>query len=162
MRKTCFRTLSAALPALLVAGLAGRAVAAGPFPDKNLEEAVRAVLQDPKGDLTDAKLSADVFILETTKEVRNLAGLEKCKNLAQLKAPKGQVADLTPLKGLTNLQSLDLSGNKITDLAPLAGLTRLQYLELSNNQIAKVDPLAKMASLASLYLTGNKISDIGP
>ena len=39
-------------------------MSAGPFPDKNLEEAVRAVLKhEPKAELTDEKLQ-NVYILE--------------------------------------------------------------------------------------------------
>src|SRR6266508_2468922 len=57
---------------------------AGPIADKNLETAVRAVLQEPKADLTDEKLN-NVFVLEAAgKEIKSLAGLEKCKNLALL------------------------------------------------------------------------------
>src|SRR5262245_22492630 len=101
--------------------------AATPIPDKNLETAVRAVLQEPKADLTDEKLN-NVYVLEAAgKEIKDLTGLEKCKNLSLLKIPKNQVADLKPLQGLTNLQSLDLADNKVEDITPLAGLTKLQY-----------------------------------
>src|SRR5262249_10569911 len=106
-----------------------------PIPDKNLEAALRAVLLDPKGDLTEGML-ANVFVLEAKgKKIANLAGLEKCKNLSLLNVAKNAVADLTPLKDLKNLQSLDLSGNKVSDLKPLKDLTRLSYLELSDNEI---------------------------
>src|SRR5205807_5663728 len=115
-------------PALLPGG---REAVAGPFPDKNLEEAVRAERQDTKGELTDEALTK-VFVLEASgKKARDLKGLEKCKNLSELKLSKNDIADLKPLKDLTDLQSLDLSGNKVADVTPLAGLTRLQYLELS-------------------------------
>src|SRR3954462_2851631 len=115
--------------------------APAPFPDKNLEAAVRAVLQhDPKTDLTDEKLQ-NVYVLEAPgKEIRDLTGLEKCKNLALLRLSKNQVADLGPLSGLTNLQSLDLADNQVEDLAPLAELKGLQYLELSNNKVANLAP----------------------
>src|SRR5207253_7915650 len=61
------------------------AVNAAPFTDKNLETAVRAVLQNPKGDLTDEVLR-NVYILEASgKSIKDLTGLEKCKNLASRK-----------------------------------------------------------------------------
>jgi internalin A len=133
-----------------------------PFPDTNLEAAVRAVLQEPKGELTDDKL-LNVYILEAPgKQLKSLKGLEKCKNLALLKVTTNQLSDLTPLKELVNLQSLDLASNQISDLTPLKGLTGLQYLELSNNQVVKVDALSGLGSLSALYLTGNKVSDIAP
>ena len=135
----------------------------GPFPDKNLEEAIRAVLKhEPKVELTDEKLQ-NVYILEAPgKEIKDLTGLEKCKNLALLKLTKNQISDLGPLKGLANLQSLDLADNTIVDIAPLADVKALQYLELSNNQVADITPLGNLTSLTSLYLTNNKIVDIGP
>ncbi len=130
------------------------------FPDKNLEAAVRAVLHEPKGELNDANLM-NVYVLEAAgKDIRNLTGLEKCKNLALIKLSKNHITDLTPIKDLANLQSLDLAENKITDATPLSGLTKLQYLELSNNQISKVDPLSGLTSLSALYLSGNRISSI--
>ena len=53
-----------------------------PFPDKGLEATVREVLHEPKETLTDEKL-ANVYTLESSgKGIRDLTGLEKCKNLA--------------------------------------------------------------------------------
>jgi hypothetical protein len=140
-----------------------RAAQAGPIADKSLETAIRAVLQEPKADLTDEKL-ANVYVLEANgKGIKDLTGLEKCKNLADLKLAKNEITDIKALKDLTNLQLLDLAGNKIADITPLAGLVKLQYLELSDNQVTKVKPLAGLgAALTSLYLGGNKISSIGP
>ncbi len=133
-----------------------------PFPDKNLETAVRAVLHEPNAELTEEKLN-NVYILEASgKSIRDLTGLDKCKNLALIRLTNNQVVNLTPLKDLTNLQSLDLSGNQITDIAPLKGLTKLQYLELSHNQIAKVDSLSGLTALSALYLSHNQVVDITP
>src|SRR5438552_19015413 len=111
----------------LIHARASSAHAAGPFPDKNLEAAVRAALHlEDKAELNDDKLK-NLYILEAAgKEIRDLAGLEKCPNLALIKLSKNQVADVAPLKGLANLQSLDLAGNKVADVAPLAGLAKLQ------------------------------------
>jgi uncharacterized protein (TIGR03067 family) len=133
-----------------------------PFKDKNLEAAVRAALHQPTGDLTDSNL-LNLYILEAPdKKIESLAGLDKCKNLMQLKITKNQVFDLRPLRELTNIQSLDIADNKISDISPLAALTKLQYLEGSNNQIARIDALAAMAALNSLYLGGNQIVDLAP
>lgn len=130
--------------------------------DKNLEAAIRAVLQEPKAPLTETNL-LNVYVLEAAgKGIANLQGLDKCKNLALLKLTNNQVADLAPLKELVNLQSLDLAGNKITDIGPLAGLTKLQYLELSNNQVQNVAPLNKLSALSALYLSNNKVADVAP
>jgi Leucine-rich repeat (LRR) protein len=152
-------TIVVALWTLIV--LCGQLMAA-PFEDKNLEAAVLAALNDPKATLNDDTL-AKVFVLHANgKNIGNLIGLEKCKNLQEIRLAKNAIVDLAPLKDLKNLQSLDLAGNKIVDPGPLAGLTRLQYLELSNNQIAKIDSLAGLTNLSALYLSGNKITDIAP
>jgi internalin A len=132
------------------------------IPDKSLEAALREVLREPTAKLTDEKLN-NVFVLHANKKgIRNLAGLEKCKNLQEIRLAENEITDVKPLAGLTNLLSLDLAKNKIVDVAPLKGLERLQFLELTHNQIVNVAPLSGLSSLASLYLTDNKISDIGP
>src|SRR5258708_31213449 len=52
------------------------------FADKNLEAAVRAVLQHGSGELSEANL-ANVYLLEATgKSITNLQGLENFKNLS--------------------------------------------------------------------------------
>src|SRR3954468_17441957 len=106
--------LAAVLTSLL---LAGEALGASPFPDKNLEAAIRNVLKhEPKVELTDEKLQ-NVYIREAPeKAIRDLTGLEKCKNLALIKLTKNEATDLKPLKDLTNLESRDLAGNAITDV----------------------------------------------
>lgn len=150
---------------LAVAGLAAAksAEAATPFPDKNLDAAVRAVLRvDDKADLNDEALNK-VFVLEApSKGIENLTGLEKCKNLALLRLNKNKITDVKPLAGLINLQSLDLSANQITDAGPLSGLTNLQYLELSENKVTDVAPLKPLTKLSALYLGSNAITDIAP
>ncbi len=142
---------------------AGTARAASPFPDKNLEAAIRDVLKhEPKVELTDKKL-LDVYILEAAgKDIKDLTGLEKCKNLLQIKLTKNRISDLKPLKDLVNLQSLDLAQNAIKDIAPLANLKGLQYIELTDNQIETLTPLSGLTSLTSLYLGSNSIKDIAP
>src|SRR6476620_7319674 len=96
------RLVSQPLVIALFGGVLGLARAeralAGPFADKNLEEAVRAVLKhEPKAELTDEKLQ-NVYVLEAPgKSIKDLSGLEKCKNLALLRLSKNQVRDLAPL-----------------------------------------------------------------
>lgn len=135
------------------------------FPDKNLEAALRALVfekKDKTDELTDDDLRK-IFILDGKgKGITNLAGLEKCENLLEIKLAKNEIVDVAPLKGLTNLQSLDLSNNKISDVTPLTGLVALQYLQLSNNQIASVQPLSPLVKLSALDLSGNKIADLAP
>jgi internalin A len=148
---------------------AGSARAESPFPDKNLEAAIRDCLKhEPKVELTDEKL-LDIYFLEAPgnkdapdKWIKDLKGLEKCKNLALIKLTKNKIADLKPLKDLANLQSLDLAQNEIKDISPLAGLKALQYIELSGNKIEKIDALKDLTAVNSLYLGNNEIKEISP
>ena len=147
----------------ILAAWAQPARADSPFPDKNLEAAIRDVLKhEPKVELTDEKL-LDIYFLEAPgKEIKDLKGLEKCKNLALIKLTKNKISDLKPLKDLANLQSLDLADNEIKDISPLAGLKSLQYIELSGNKIEKIDALKDLTAVNSLYLGKNEIKDISP
>ena len=132
-----------------------------PFPDKNLETAVRDVLHEPQAELNEEKLN-NVYILHANgKKIRDLTGLEKCKNLQEIRLADNKIANLTPLKDLTNLQSLDLAGNQIVDINPLKGLTKLQYLVLDRNQVAKLDALSGLSAIWALRLSNNQIADIG-
>src|SRR5262249_42164184 len=96
---------SLAVPAmalLVLLAWSGLALAAAPFPDKNLEAAIRDVLKhEPKVELTDEKLQ-NVYILEAQgKDIKDLTGLEKCKNLALIKLNKNKITDIKALKDLT-------------------------------------------------------------
>ena len=148
---------------LILAPCAQSASADSPFPDKNLEAAIRDVLKhEPKVQLTDEKL-LDIYFLEAPgKDIKDLTGLEKCKNLALIKLTKNKISDLKPLKDLANLQSLDLAGNEIKDISPLAGLKSLQYIELSGNKIEKIDALKDLTNLNAIYLGNNQIKDLSP
>ncbi len=162
-----FRSLLTFVLFTLAASLAPpRAVRGdGPFPDKNLETAIRGYLfdkKDPSKELSDDDLKK-IFVLEAKgKGIKDLTGLDKCSNLELINLAQNELGELAPIKGLVNLQSLDLSHNHVSDATPLAGLTALQYLELSGNQITSVEPLAGLTKLASLYLAENKLSDIAP
>src|SRR5437660_1704410 len=87
---------AALAPTLLL--LAPAAFAAPvPIPDKNLETAIRAALHEPSSELNEDKLN-NLFVLEAPgkegKQIKDVTGLEKCKNLALLKLTNNQIADL--------------------------------------------------------------------
>lgn len=147
---------------------AGAAVAQSIFPDKNLETIVRREVFEKRNN-DQPILEADVPNISRVvgkgkegKKVTNLAGLEKCRSVAEIDLDYHEVTDLSAIKDLKNVQLLSLKGNKIKDLSPLAGLTNLQYLQLENNEVTDLAPLAGLTNLRSLYLTNNKIKDITP
>jgi|LSQX01.3.fsa_nt_gb Leucine-rich repeat (LRR) protein len=116
-------------------GSTGKAVE---FADPNLEEALRAALEKPAGELT----------------VEDLSGLE------ELNAPVRDIADLGGLEHAVNLRYLNLYRNRITDLSPLSGLAGLEVLILSDNDITDISPLGELAKLRELNLAENRIRDL--
>ena len=154
-----------ALAAIVLTGLtlqfSAKAVAADIFPDKNLTAAVRDGLKKgEKDELKEEDLKNLYFLMGKGKKIANLAGLEKCLNLASIDLANNDIQELKPLAGLKNVQTLDLSANKISDVAPLAGLEKLQYLQLDKNQIEKLDSLKDLKKLSSLYLSNNKVKSV--
>ncbi len=84
-------TIAPAIVLLAIPAWSPAARAASPFPDKNLEAAIREVLKhEPKVELTDEKLQNVYFLEATGKDIKDLTGLEKCKNLAAAQARQEQ------------------------------------------------------------------------
>ncbi len=139
------------------------ATSESPIADEKLEAAVRATLKlDADAELNEETLRK-LYLLEARDAgIKDLKGLELCRNLSLLNLARNEVADLGPLADLENLQSLDLSKNHIKNIEPLSGLTRLQYLELTGNEIENIGPLAPLEKLSALYLSQNQIEDIAP
>jgi internalin A len=165
MRRPTFpvATIAPAIVLLAIPAWSAAARAASPFPDKNLEAAIRDVLKhEPKVELTDEKLQNVYFLDATGKDIKDLTGLEKCKNLQELTLARNKISDIKALKELTNLISLDLSENAIKDIGPLSNLKALQRIVLSDNQVEKLEPLSGLTSLTSLYLGKNAIKDLAP
>jgi len=127
------------------------------FHDSNLDAAIRAFLPPdgpkPGEALTEAQAGSIILISAKDKPVRDLTGIERCKQVATIYLSGTQIADLTPLAKLANLEQLTIAGGKIRDLAPLAGLAKLTYLDLSGNEISDLKPLSNLKALTALYLS---------
>src|SRR6476659_1579274 len=95
--RTLFLAVLASLSALAPAR-------AGVIADKGLEEVIKKTLQDVKGELKESDLN-NLYVLDASnRKIGSLAGLEKAKNLLELKLPKNEITDVKPLKELVNLQ----------------------------------------------------------
>jgi internalin A len=155
----------AALFALVLVAPVSMAFGQNLFPDKNLENAVRKQVFEKRNNdmpLTEDDVKNISVVEGVGKGITNLAGLEKCKSLAQVNLGGNEIVDVSPLKDLKRIQWLDLSKNKIVDIAPLAELTEIQYLKLDANQIGDIAALAKMTNLRTLFLSGNQVKDLAP
>ena len=116
------------------------------IPDQNLRSAILKTLKKKADETLTEEDLRKVFILDADElEIQSLAGLEKCRNLAQLTASGNQISDLSPLSGLEWLSSLDLRGNQVRDLSPLSELTELRWTFLEGNPIQDLSVLVVMA-----------------
>ncbi len=139
------------------------------FPDPNLDTVIREILKQKQIDktdkskkITDEDVATIFFLKAPNRGIENLAGLEKCRNLAEVRLTGNKIKDLKPLEECVNIQSLDLAKNQIADIAPLAKLVKLQYLQLEDNQIQKIDAVASLKALNALYLSRNQIEAVAP
>ncbi|OYW21776.1 MAG: hypothetical protein B7Z55_05450 [Planctomycetales bacterium 12-60-4] len=139
------------------------------IPDANLDTVIREILKKKQIDKLDKakKITeedlATIYIFDASKrDIENIAGLDKCKNLAQVKLTGNRIKDVTPLAECTNIQSLDLAKNQIADIAPLGKLVKLQYLQLEDNQVPNIEPVAALKALSALYLSRNQVESVAP
>ena len=133
------------------------------FPDKALEAVVRKSVFE-KRNTNDPILAKDVERISTIKGskagIRNIEGLQHCRELRELNLSENEIEDVSPLAGLKYLQSLDLAKNKISSIEPLRDHKMLQFIELSHNQVSDLSPLENHETVVNLYLENNKVSDI--
>ena len=133
------------------------------IPDPNLRNAIEQVLHKAQGAIiTIADMQTLAALYTTSKNIRNLTGLEHATNLRELGLVDNQITDISPLAGLTNLRTLWLDDNSISDISPLAGLTNLTDLRLLNNAITDISPLVGNTGLGNgdwIDLRGNVLND---
>jgi internalin A len=132
------------------------------FPDPGLEEAIRAAIDKPSGDIFESDLIGLTQLHADGYSITNLAGLEHCTGLTSLDLTWNEISDISPLASLSALTELTLDGNQVSDISPLAGLTGLTRLDLQYNQISDISPLAGLTGLTELVLYVNQIGDISP
>ena len=101
--------------------------------DPIVEKTIRAKLNKPTGELTQADL-------------------EKVVNL-DLRS--NQLTDVTSLEKLTHIEYLVLESNQLTDVTGLENLTQLTYLSFRGNRLASVKGLEKLDQLTKLNLLNN-------
>jgi internalin A len=134
------------------------------FNDKNLEAAIRAEINKPRGEVYANDLK-DITILNLTgKNITNISALANVTNLKELylsgNNSGNKITDISALANLTNLYFLDLSDNNIRDISALRNLTKLEWLELNGNNITDISALKNLTNLVWLVLNGNSIIDI--
>ena len=137
-------------------------VGCGPLiTDPILEKAIRAELEKPTGELTEADLEEVTKLRLSYNQLTDVTGLEKLTNLKYLELNNNQLTEVPKgLEKLTQLNRLNLLGNRLTDVTGLEKLTQLTWLHLSSNQLTDVKGLEKLTQLEYLYLTDNQLTNV--
>ncbi|HHT6582511.1 TPA: InlB B-repeat-containing protein [Listeria monocytogenes] len=135
------------------------------FPDADLAEGIRAVLQ--KASVTDVvtqeELESITKLVVAGEKVASIQGLEYLTNLEYLNLNGNQITDISPLSNLVKLTNLYIGTNKITDISALQNLTNLRELYLNEDNISDISPLANLTKMYSLNLGANhNLSDLSP
>lgn len=96
-------------------------------------------------------------------EIRDLSGLELCRNLRFLLLDGNAIEDLAPLQPLTNLEEIWMVGNPIKTVAPLCDKPQLKVLVLNDCKAFKdLTPLAQLPELVKLSIANTQVTDITP
>jgi Leucine-rich repeat (LRR) protein len=131
-----------------------------PFPDPNLEAAIRDAISKPTGDIYQSDLDALTSLSASWQDIADITGLEYCTKLTYLYLSGNQISNISALSGLTTLAHLYLHFNQISNISALSGLTNLTYLYLDSNQISNISALPGLTKLTNLYLSDNQINDV--
>ncbi|EAE7933951.1 LPXTG cell wall anchor domain-containing protein [Listeria monocytogenes] len=135
------------------------------FPDADLAEGIRAVLQ--KASVTDVVTQEEIEsitkLVVAGEKVASIQGIEYLTNLEYLNLNGNQITDISPLSNLVKLTNLYIGTNKITDISALQNLTNLRELYLNEDNISDISPLANLTKMYSLNLGANhNLSDLSP
>lgn len=123
--------------------------------DPQLESALKAALNTTA--ITEARMESLTDLDLSGKNISDLTGLEKAKNLKTLSLRNNRISDLSALAGLSGLETLDVCGNQIASLVPLNGLNCLRVLQLTDNQVADLSAVANLKMLQFVFCERNKL-----
>jgi Leucine-rich repeat (LRR) protein len=132
------------------------------FPDPNLEQAIRGVINQPNGPLLYGSVKTIDNLVVYNSQVSSLEGLEYLTGLKILNMDYCQINNISPISNLINLEELSFYQNQIDDLDPLIGLVNLQKLFLNENEIEDINVLSGLVNLKVLSLQGNPVQNINP
>ncbi len=127
--------------------------------DPIIEQAIRAELKKPIGELSQTDLSKIKHLNLRGKELTDLSSLTGLSELEGLSLGNNKVKDLSALKHLKKLKELRLDGNRLNDINTLPELDHLNALFLENNAITDLRPILRLKSLTSLSVGGYDQND---
>lgn len=117
------------------------------FPDENFREYLKDIDEDGDGYFKRNEMDNVTSIDVSSKNIKNLDGINYFTNLTSLKCANNQLTELK-ISGFSKLQILDVSGNR-----------NLQELICSNNQLTTLD-LGGNLNLRTLWCNLNQLTSI--
>lgn len=133
------------------------------FDDPNLEAAVKDALgYDQTKDIYEGDLVILTTLNAGSRNIQNLAGIYKIRNLQTLILWNNNITDISPLGSLFGLRVLNLGRNNISDITALQNLENLEQLFLWDNQIEDIQSLIQNTGLGTgdeIGLEGNPLPE---
>jgi hypothetical protein len=129
------------------------------FADPRVEAAVRQILQQPTGALSQDSLLSLTQLYAKGLGIADLGGIDQLRSLQRLDLANNQIQDLSPLSTLKQLTYLDLSRSQVQVLSALSGLQQLQTLVLDHNLVPDLSPLAGRSQLRRVGLMGDPLNE---
>lgn len=130
------------------------------FKDENLKIAIKDQLK--VSEITSTNILKLNTLMARNKDIKDLTGLEKAKNLTMLFLNDNEINNIEPLKDLTKLRQLYLNNNKVKNIESIANLTELTLLYLENNPIESFSSIENLTKLTHINLNNTGISDLEP
>jgi len=128
--------------------------------DKALETQIRAALELPEGELTEALLAKKDALTLTGLELPDLTFLTYFSGLRYLYFVDCTLTDLSALAGLPELIWLSLDSTSLDKPASLAKLEKVNRVALIDSPIGDYSVLAGMEKLDTLYLEAMPAADL--
>lgn len=124
-----------------------------PFPDKNLEAAIRKAMNLPdRFDITPMHTSQVMCLDLRGLDIENIDGLQFFTSLEVLYLSDNKIEHLDALESVTELFILDFSGNQVRDVTPILGLSNLMLIDARNNPMEDPGALDRTFDIDKTYV----------
>lgn len=130
------------------------------FADSQLEQAIRTAIHRPTGAILNVDLLGIKEIDLSGLGIRDLTGLEYCRDMKVLTINNAQISDFSPISAMRGLIWLYLENDGISDISFLSHLGTLNILDLTDNHVTDLAPIAGCPWLWKVFLTNNNVHSL--
>jgi len=132
------------------------------FPDPNLDRVIRQEIYRPTGSILNVDLLGIKELDLSGLDIKDLTGLEHCRNMKVLTINDAQIADFSPISSMHGLMWLYLENDHISDVSFVSDLRALRILDLAGNGVSDLSPVAGFPWLWKIFLTNNNVRSLVP